>query len=239
MPNPTPPLLRADAVFHRGIPPEALRGVSLAIEPRRFTLLSGAPGSGAGLLLRILGLIERPESGELWLEGQRTGPLDDAERLTLRNRAFGFLFAEPFLLDSFSVAENVAMPLFKISGFGLEQARIRTAEVLDFTGLSGAADACVADLSLLDQHKVSLARALAIEPRALIAQDAGLQLPAPDLVEFAALLRAVPERLGVAVIATSAAGPEILNPGREILFEEGAVASDSRPILIVEAPAHE
>jgi len=229
---PLPPLLRADALFHHGSAAGGLSGVSLAIEPRRFTLLSGPAGSGAGLLLRLLGLLDRPDAGEVWLQSQPTSSLDDAARLDLRNHAFGFLFAEPFLLDSFSVAENIAMPLFKISGFDIEQARTRTAQVLDFAGLAGSADCTVAELSLLDRHKLSLARALANAPQVLIAEDAGLQIPPRDFRDFAALLRTAPDLLGVSLIATSPAGSDMLGPDREICIEEGAVVADSHPISL-------
>jgi ABC-type lipoprotein export system ATPase subunit len=232
MDSPTSSLLRAEAVFLQGSGAGELRGVSLGIEAGRFTLLSGEPGSGAGPLLRLLGLLDRPDAGEVWFESQPTGVLDEAGRLALRNHSFGFLFAEPFLLDSFSVAENVAMPLFKISGLEIEQARIRTAQVLDFAGLADAADVTVANLSVLDHHKVSLARALAIAPRVLIAQDAGLQLPARELREFMALLRSAPDVLGVTVIATSPAGAQLLNPDREIRLERGTVVADSHPVSI-------
>jgi len=237
MTPPPPSFLRADALFHRGGASGELRGVSLAIEPRRFTLLSGPPGSGAGALLRILGLLDRPDAGEVWFDSQATGSLDDNARLGLRNHAFGYVFGEPFLLDSFTVAENVAMPLFKISGFDVDHARARTAQVLDFTGLAFAADCTVADLSMLDHHKLSLARALANAPQVLIAEDAGLQLAAQELREFAALLRSAPGVLGVAVIATSPADPDILGPDREIRVEQGVVAADSHPVAVEEAPA--
>jgi lipoprotein-releasing system ATP-binding protein len=232
MNEPTPSLLRADAVFHNGSGSEELRGVSLAIEGRRFTLLSGGAESGAGMLLRVLALLARPDAGEVWIEGQATRALDDGARLALRNHVFGFVFAEPFLLDSFSVAENVAMPLFKINGVDIEQARDRTAQVLDFAGLAAAADTCVAELSVLDQHKVALARALAISPRVLIAQDAGMQLKARDMREFTMLLRTAPGLLGVAVIATSPAELEMLGPDREIRLEEGRIVADSHPVTI-------
>jgi len=227
-----PSLLRADAIFHRGSAFGELRGVALAIEAGRFTLLSGPAGSGAGLLLRILGLLDRPDAGEVWFESRPTSSLDDAARLGLRNHAFGFVFAEPFLLDSFSVAENVAMPLFKISGFDVEQARIRTAQVLDFAGLAGVADCPIAELSVLDHHKLSLARALANAPQVLIAEDAGLQLSPGDLADFAVLLRSAPGLLGVAVIATSPASPDLLGAAREIRIERGEVAADSNPIPV-------
>lgn len=236
---PIPPVLRADSLVHHRFPPCELRGVSLAIQPGGFTLLSGEADSGAGLLLRILGLLERPDAGEVWFDSRPMGCLDDAARLEMRNHQFGFLFAEPFLLDSFTVAENVAMPLFKISGFDIEQARTRTAEVLEFAELADSADFSVADLSPLDHHKISLARALAVGPRVLIAEDAGLQLPAADLREFASLLRTVPDVLGISVIATSPAGAEIFGPDREIRLERGEIAADSHPTEVEEAPAHD
>jgi ABC-type lipoprotein export system ATPase subunit len=213
-----------------------LSGVSLGIGRGEFTLLCGDAGSG--LLLRILGLLERPDSGEVWLEEQATGPMADAARVDLRNRQFGFLFAEPFLLDSFCVAENVAMPLFRIACLEIEQARMRTAEVLEFAGLAAAADAGVADLSRLDQHKVSLARALAIAPRLLIAEDMGLHLPEAELRAFAELLRSVPDRLGISVIATSPAG-DIFAADRRIRIERGVIVGDSEPAPAQEAPAHD
>jgi ABC-type lipoprotein export system ATPase subunit len=232
-----PPLLRAEALFHHRCPPAELNGVSLGVGCGGFTLLHG--DAGAGLLLRVLGLLERPDAGEVWFDGQPTGVMDEGARLEMRNRLFGFLFAEPFLLDSFSVAENVAMPLFRIACLDIEQARMRTAEVLEFAGLAGAADAGVADLSRPDQHKVSLARALAITPRLLIAEDVGLHLPEEDLPAFAELLRSVPEVLGIAVLATSPAGTEIFGADRRVRIEGGVIVEDSEPAPAQEAPAHD
>jgi len=231
MTEPAAPLLRADAVFHCRDGVEELCGVTVTFDAGKFTLLSGGC---ADALLRVLGLLERPDRGEVWIESQATSPLDDCARTELRNRAFGFVFAEPFLLDSFSVAENVAMPLFKISALDIEQARVRTAEVLDIVRLAGAADLTVFDLSTMDRHKVSLARALANAPRVLIAEDAGAQLSAGELGEFAALLRAA-ATLGVTVIATSPAGAETLGADREIVLEAGEIVADTRQ----EEPAHD
>lgn len=235
---PAPPLLRAELISGAGLPPlGVLRATSLVIEPGRFTLLFGPAGGGAALLLRMLGLLDRPANGELWIEGRATAGLDEEARLFVRNTVYGFIFAEPFLLDSFSVAENVAMPLFKISALGIDQARDRTAMVLDFAGLSKAADAPVSELSQLDCHRVAIARALVNAPRILIAEEAGLQLGGADLRAFAALLRAAPERFGVSVIATSTAAADLFSPDREVRVEEGLIASDSRPVPLEAAPA--
>jgi ABC-type lipoprotein export system ATPase subunit len=239
MNEPPPPLLRADGILHRRNPIEGLNGVSVTIEPGRFTLLSGGAESGTGALLRILGLLERADGGEVWIDGRGTSGLDDAARLELRNRFFGFLFAEPFLLDSFTVAENVAMPLFKIGCVDIEAARARTAEVLEFAALGGVADMPVEDLGALDRHKVSLARAVAISPRVLIAEDVALHLPPEDARGFAEMVRNVPEALGIGVIATSPMEAEIFGADRVIRLERGVIVADSQPEPAQEARAHE
>jgi lipoprotein-releasing system ATP-binding protein len=234
MSAPNPPVLRAESVTADG----RLHGVSLAIEPATFTLLSGDSDSGAGTLLRILGLLERPGAGEVWLDGRATGSLDEIMWLDARNRSFGYLFAEPFLLESFSVAENVGLPLFKIADMNLEQARGRAGEVLSFAGLSSMAEAAVNDLTPAECHRVALARALAIRPRALIAEAAGLNLPTNEQESFAALLREVAHTMGIAVIATSGAGMRSLGADCEVRLERGVIASESAAAQ-EEAPAHE
>lgn len=229
MPPAPPPLLRAEDLFyHRLARPEVtldLRGTALEFAPRSLTLLSGGHGSGAGLLLRILGLLERPQGGEVLLAGQAAGPLDEPSRLALRNSAFGFVFAEPFLLDSFTVAENIAMPLFKISGLDLEKARQRTAELLSFVDLAEAADHPVEELNPLAQHKLSLARALANAPQVLIVEDAGAHLPPADRPHFLNCLRAVKESYGLAVIAHSSGEPEAVGADRELRMSEGRLCA--------------
>jgi len=237
--TPSAPVLRAESLVHRRSVPALLDGVTLSIQPAAFTLLTGPEDSGAGLLLRILGLLEAPDAGAVWLDGKPASALDDAGRLELRNRHFGYLFAEPFLLDSFSIAENVAMPLFKIAGFDIEQARARTAEVLRFAGIEAMADCGVLDIDPIDHHKVALARALAVSPRVLIAEDFALQLPTREVAEFAALLHSIPQTLGISVVATSPMHPEALGPDREVRLEQGVIAADSNPYPLQEAPAHD
>ena len=105
-----------------------IRGVSCAsgiglpvradFAPGRFHVLVGEAGGDSSARLRVLGLLDVPESGEVVVEGVATRGLDEEARAELRAQRFGFVFAAPFLLASFSVIENVAMPLFKISQVG-------------------------------------------------------------------------------------------------------------------------
>ena len=237
---PPPPILCADNILHHPVSAPGftldLRGSSLSVDPGSFTRLSGA---GAPHLLRLLGLLDRPDSGEVWFASQSAGSLDEPARLELRNRSFGFMFAEPFLLQSFTVAENIAMALFKLSGLDIESAHQRTAEMLDFVGLRDASECPITELDPCEQHKVSLARALSNAPRVLIVEDAGADLPPAQRAAFLSLLPAARDLFGAAVIAHLSSSAGLTFPGREILMDAGAIVSDTRFIPAHEAPAHE
>src|SRR5258705_6071258 len=101
----------------------------------RFYKLAGPEQGGKHLALQLLGLRLQPEGGELRLEGQRVTGLDSEILSEIRNQKFGFLFAAPFLLPSFSVLENVAMPLFKIAQVDAREAKRITEEILDLVGI--------------------------------------------------------------------------------------------------------
>ena len=193
----------------------ALRGVSLRLHAGGLYFITG---ESAGLL-RVLGLLDAPESGEVILEKRHLAALAEPERDALRNQRCGFLFASPFLLSAFSVVENVAMPLFKISHLTPEQARERTDLLLDFTGLTVEAQHAIEDLTPLQQHTVSLARALANEPAILTVERLDLE----DAAAFTALLRQSAARFGVAIIA-SVADDFSFEPGDHVLaIEAGKV----------------
>src|SRR5438067_9580873 len=165
-----------------------VRDVSLAIEVGTLNVLWGGEGCGKNLLLRLLGLLEAPDRGDVFLHGASTRALDEPARLELRNRHFGFVFNEPFLLDSFSVTENVAMPLFKISGAKVEEARKHVEQLLEFVGLRAQAQLGVGALSLLDQQKVSLARALVNQPEIVIVENASARFSEHELMAFSEIM---------------------------------------------------
>ena len=178
-----------------------LRGLSLCFRAGALHFITGEPASRRGALLRVLGLLDAPESGEVFLETQNVASLAESDRDRIRSERCGFLFAAPFLLSAFSVVENVAMPLFKISRFTPEQARERTDLLLDFTGLTAEAQQPADELTDFQQHAVSLARALANDPAVITVESLDALAPA-DAARFTALLRQCCARFGVAVIAS-------------------------------------
>ena len=197
--------------------------VSADFAPGRFHLLAGESGG----LLRVLGLLDLPESGEVLVEGRATAALAEEARAELRAQRFGFVFAAPFLLTSFSVIENVAMPLFKISHVEPEEARRRTGRLLAFAEMSEAAEARIEDLTLRAQYHVALARGLANEPAILFVEDLDGALAGAELAGFAALLRRVPAELGATVIATASPAFAVEKSDRVMEIARGVIVRDS------------
>jgi ABC-type lipoprotein export system ATPase subunit len=206
---------------------ETLHKTSVTFAPGTFSVLTGPADCGKNLLLRALGLLDVPDDGDVLLHGASTRRLGEDARGILRNRHFGFLFAQPFLLPAFSAIENVAMPLFKISGVSSEEARIRVRALLEFAGIADIGQTVVGHLSALDQQRVALARALVNEPDILIADNIDGELSSDDLSQFAKLLRRAISEHGVTVIATASTKGLASVADRVIEFADGRVLRDS------------
>lgn len=201
--------------------------ISLEWYPAQFCAVRGEPGSGKELLLRLLSLSELADSGDVLVEGKLASALDPGARAELRNHRFGFIFAAPFLLPSMTVLENVAMPLFRISHVEPAQARERTRTLLDFIEMPDAAQASVDSLSPFSQHCVSLARALANEPAAVIVEELDGDMTAAERERFGGLLRAAARKFSSCVIAAVPAGFATQSDDRVIELAAGRVVGDS------------
>lgn len=197
--------------------------VSLDCEAGTVTLLQGAGGCGKNLLLRVLGLLEAPDAGEVFFRDRPTRGLSEADRAALRNHHFGYLFPEPFLLPSLSVLENIAMPLLKISAVSTEEAQARTREVLDFVGLVDATESGIDGLTLFEQHRVALARALVNRPSVLIVENLDASLRDNELAQFAGLIRRSGVEFDAAVILTASDDSDVLPADRLVQIVDGAV----------------
>ncbi len=202
-----------------------IENVSLSIMRKTLNVIRGPEGSGKTLLLRLLGLLEAPDSGELFLHEAPTRQMDAQVRAGVRNQHFGFMFADPFLLPSFSVLENVAMPLLKISAAGPDEARVRTLDLLEFVELPGIGETPVEQLSLGQQHRVALARALVNQPQIVVAENLDANLSGPDLESLCEMLHRAIEKFSVTVLL-SAISRET-EAERVIEMTSGAIARDS------------
>jgi lipoprotein-releasing system ATP-binding protein len=149
---------------------DILSGADIAIWPGEAVALVGPSGAGKSTLLHVAGLLEKPDSGEIFVEGQRTAYMSDDARTALRRMTIGFVYQFHHLLPEFSAEENVILPQM-IRGLGREEARRRAGELLDYLGLLPRRTHRPAELSGGEQQRVAIARAVANAPRILLADE--------------------------------------------------------------------
>ena len=179
-----------------------LRGVELTLRAGEIVAMVAPSGTGKSTLLHLAGLLERPDGGEVFLDGRAAGSLGDDSRTALRREAIGFVYQSHHLLPEFTAAENVALPQMA-AGVGRAAADRRARELLGTFGLAGREDHRPGRLSGGEQQRVAIARALANSPRVLLADEptGNLDVATSDRV-FAELLEAVRGRGVAALIAT-------------------------------------
>jgi lipoprotein-releasing system ATP-binding protein len=179
-----------------------LKGVNLDVMPGEVVGLIGPSGSGKSSLLHAAGLLERPTSGEIRIDGEDVGDLDERARTHIRLARIGFVYQFHHLLAEFDARDNVALPL-RIAGLGKAQARARASEMLTSLGLGERLMHQPARMSGGEQQRVAVARALANRPRLLLADEPTGNLdPATSQTVFEALHRLVKDTGVAALIAT-------------------------------------
>lgn len=148
----------------------ALDGVSLTIEERDLVSIIGPSGSGKSTLMHIMGLLDTPTSGSVFLEGRNVSKLREEELASLRNKKVGFVFQEYNLLERTTALENVSLPLF-YSGINEKSIQERAKEALSRVGLSDRLYHLPNQLSGGQQQRVAIARALVNKPSIILADE--------------------------------------------------------------------
>jgi putative ABC transport system ATP-binding protein len=164
----------------------ALRGVSLEVHEREYVAIVGPSGCGKSTLLNLLGVIDRPTSGELAIAGERVDRLSDARATEFRLRRIGFVFQRFYLMQALTARENVELPLAEAGMAGTER-RDRALELLDYVGLRRRERHRPSQLSGGEQQRVAIARALANRPALLLADEPTGELDARTGAEMIAL----------------------------------------------------
>jgi lipoprotein-releasing system ATP-binding protein len=165
----SPPVLRLEKVcksYNVGTPVEVqvLQDIDLTIERGEFVALIGPSGSGKSTLLNIIGLLDRPTKGRLFIEGQETSTLDDTAITKLRGHSIGFVFQYHYLISAFTALENVMMPLLVEHAFPTEEMRKRARDLMAQVGLTQWENNLANNMSGGQQQRVAIARSLAMNP---------------------------------------------------------------------------
>jgi lipoprotein-releasing system ATP-binding protein len=179
-----------------------LKGVDLDLFPGELVGLIGPSGSGKSSLLHAAGLLERPTSGEIRIDGEDVGALDERARTRLRLSRVGFVYQFHHLLPEFDARDNVALPM-RIAGWSEKEAQARAEQALASLGLADRTRHQPAQMSGGEQQRVALARALANGPRLLLADEPTGNLdPATSQSVFETLQSLVKSTGVAALIAT-------------------------------------
>ncbi len=176
-----------------------LRGVDLDIFPGELVGLIGPSGSGKSSLLHAAGLLERPTSGQVLIDGEDVGALDERARTRIRLNRVGFVYQFHHLLPEFDARDNVALPM-RIAGVAEAEARRRAEETLTALGLGERLTHQPAQLSGGEQQRVAIGRALANRPRLLLADEPTGNLDPTTSQSVFESLRELTKTTGVAAL---------------------------------------
>src|SRR6202030_2047398 len=181
---------------------DILKSAELAVWPGQSVALIAPSGAGKSTLLHIAGLLEHPDTGEVYIDSAATSNLSDLQRTLIRRSDVGFVYQFHHLLPEFSAVENVMLPQM-IRGFKKSEARTRASELLSYLGLKDRLEHRPAELSGGEQQRVAIARAVANAPRILLADEptGNLDPRTSDRV-FSALTQLVRASGLAAIIAT-------------------------------------
>ena len=167
---PEQPAVVFEKVFFAFDDIEVLRDVSFSVPVGSMRMLLGASGAGKSVLLKLLLGLLRPDSGQIFVNGQRIDTMTENELLRMRT-GVGMLFQENALFDSLTVAENVGYRLYEETGMSLDEVRARVQEVLGFIGLAEYIDRMPSELSGGQRKRVAIGRAVAAKPNLLLFDD--------------------------------------------------------------------
>lgn len=156
--------------YRLGEPVHALDGVSLKVPRGSYTAVMGPSGSGKSTLMNLIGCLDTPTEGDLFLDGQNVTRMSDRERTRIRGEDVGFVFQTFNLMPRLTARENVALPMV-FRGIGRGERRERAAEVLDSVGLGDRLNHQPNELSGGQRQRVAIARALVNDPALLLADE--------------------------------------------------------------------
>lgn len=203
----------------------AVKDLSLQIEAGEFTVLAGPSGSGKTTLLNMIGCLDRPSEGEVWLDGQDVGQATAKELATLRLNKIGFIFQSYNLIPVLTAAENAEFTLMLMK-VDKHQRRQRIVELFAELGLQGLEDRKPSDLSGGQQQRVAIARAMAAEPTVILADEPTASLDSQASEDLLTLMKKLNLEQGMTFVFSSHDPLVISHAQRVVSLRDGRLESD-------------
>jgi ABC-type lipoprotein export system ATPase subunit len=201
-----------------------LKGVSLTIERGELVALMGASGSGKTTLMNLLGCLDRPTSGQYWLDGEEISRLSPDGRAFVRNRKIGFVFQNFNLLPRTSALDNVTMPLaYTAQDLSDRECRKRGRALLERVGLGDRMDHEPSQLSGGQQQRVAIARSLVNQPSILLADEPTGNLDSKTSEEILRMFQQLNEQEGITIILVTHDSNVAAHAKRVIRMRDGLI----------------
>lgn len=208
-----------------GRPLEVLKGICLSVEPGEFMAIMGPSGSGKSTLLNMIGALDRPTSGKVYINGTDLSQLNDNQIADVRNTEIGFIFQFFNLIPRMDAQSNIELPM-AIKGISRTQRKKRAMDLLNLVGLGDRAHHKPSQLSGGEQQRVAIARAMANEPNILLADELTGNLDSQTGEEIMILLRQLNKEEGKTFILITHDPQVAQNTDRLLSFKDGVIEGE-------------
>ena len=209
------------------VPVTLVQNINLAIGTREFIAVTGPSGSGKSSLMYLLGLLDLPTEGDIFIRGRSTSDMTEEERARTRLVELGFVFQFHFLLAEFTLTDNVAMPMRALQALSPAQIRERAEGLLDSLGLADHRHKRPDQISGGQRQRVAVARALANEPAVILADEPTGNLDTKSSDQVFAILRDLVDQRGTTVVAVTHSEELASRMDRHIHLVDGRIVSDT------------
>jgi len=221
-------VINATRIFKIGeLETKALRGVNLSVENGEFTALVGPSGSGKTTLLQLIGLLDKPTSGQVFIDGKDATRLNRNQRADLRKGTIGFVFQFFALIPTLNAYENVEMPLL-LNGTKPAERKARVNEMLEAVGLSDRAHHRPDQLSGGQQQRVAVARALSIRPTVVLADEPTANLDTENGKQVMEIMAKLNKETGTTLVFATHDPRVIGYAERVVTLQDGVITKDSK-----------
>jgi len=229
--------IRKELGLSKAIRQTIIPGLSLEVKAGEFVAITGPSGSGKSTLLYIMGGLDRPTSGTVWLDGDTITEKTETEMNRIRNEKIGFIYQFHFLLPEFNAVENVSMPMMINGRRTRKEIRERAMKLLDMVDMQNKYTNKPSQLSGGQQQRVAIARALANEPKILLGDEPTGNLDSRSANNVYQLFDRLNQELHQTVIFVTHDEEFANRAGRRINLVDGQIESDQPLRSIAEIPA--